>query len=185
MKRLALTIGLFWAWLAAFGQPVRTFDTLGNLLALKPIEVASETPVRSTSALKATVILRGLLTVNDGRGGSFYWDGDSTTATNTYNVFKHPTLTTGRWKRIGEAPAGTLTAVGGAGYFGQATLVDGTYIVTNALVTTNSLVFLTAVGANRTNDVAVTTQINGKFTILSGALDSTAVVNWFFINPSQ
>ncbi len=103
MKKLLIL--LLFAATCSFGQTVPvaqlTFSTIADLRAQSGTESSLAT-------------LNGLVTKNDGNGGVYMWDAASTTADDGFVTIKVTSVTTGRWKRIGNGNTikGTVTTSG-------------------------------------------------------------------------
>jgi len=105
MKKLVLLFLLFPTLL--FAQLVPTVpNTYGTIADLR---MQSGFPV-------AMVNVSGLITVNDGNGGSYYWEPSSTATDDGFITIKAAATETGRWIRTGNSNTlkGTTTLSGAA-----------------------------------------------------------------------
>jgi len=100
MKKLLFLLLLFPSLLFAQVVPVapNTYGTVADL------RMQTGTPI-------ALVDVSGLLTVNDGNGGTYYWNSTNTAADDGFMVIKATATTTGRWMRIGNSNTLKGTAV--------------------------------------------------------------------------
>ena len=74
------------------------------------------------------VDLQGIISVNDGLGGKFYWNGSSTSPDNGYSVIVPTGAATGAWIRLGPivTTAGNLPSVSLVGVGFRAFVTDAT-----------------------------------------------------------
>lgn len=100
MKKLLFLLFFFPFILYAQIVPVapNTYGTVADL------RMQAGTPI-------ALVDVSGLLAVNDGNGGSYYWNTTSTITDDGFMVIKANAATTGRWMRIGNSNTLKGTAV--------------------------------------------------------------------------
>ena len=158
------------------GQNVKTYDTITELVALKPVEAASDT----TGGLTSTVVVRGYTAVGDGGGGFFYWAPASEATADAFNTFAATGIATGRWLRMA-FPISPKT--GANKYVGTATLASGEATVANTAVKGTSFIFLSGTSTNDLLKVGTVTP-GTSFVINSSDTSSDRTVNWLIVEPA-
>ena len=88
------------------------FMTFGQIVPVAPNTYGTVADLRMQAGSPiALVDVSGLLSVNDGNGGSYYWNSTSTATDDGFMIIKATASATGRWMRIGNSNTLKGTAV--------------------------------------------------------------------------